>query len=241
MRFWRNVTLIALAHLALIVLALRWAGEIKAANAPEITWVSGAAEEDVALQPETDASTPEPLDSAANKSEIVVPEPTPKPTAKRTPKTEIKKVGARHSSTPAKKKEKEIAAKPSRASKSAANETTNRHTGSGDATSGNGVGKSDAATANYYTGMLHDRFYSAWQQPQTLVASGAKLSAVARIQIEKDGRVSAFNIVRPSGNVLVDESVNAAGRKVTQVDALPAEMSSAGHYDVNVNFALNSE
>ena len=113
--------------------------------------------------------------------------------------------------------------------------------GSGDGTSGPGSGKSDAATANYYGNMLHDRFYRAWEQPQTVVASGVKLSAVARIRIEKDGRVSDFKIVKPSGNVLVDESVQAAGKRVTEVDALPASMGSGGHYDVNINFALNSQ
>ena len=89
--------------------------------------------------------------------------------------------------------------------------------------------------------MLHDRFYRAWNQPQTVVASGVKLSAVARIRIEKDGRISNFKLVRPSGNVLVDDSVQSAGKRVTQVDALPAGMGSGGHYDLNINFALNSE
>jgi TonB family protein len=111
--------------------------------------------------------------------------------------------------------------------------------GNGDGARGAGSGKSDAATVAYYGNMLHDRFYRAWQQPQTVVASGVKLSAVARIRIEEDGRVSNFKIVRPAGNVLVDESVAAAGEKVTQVDALPAGIGNGGHYDVNVSFELN--
>ena len=89
--------------------------------------------------------------------------------------------------------------------------------------------------------MLHDRFYREWEQPTTVVASGAKLSASAKIRIEKDGRISDFKIVRSSGNVVVDESVEAVGKKVTRVDALPAGIGSGGHYDVNINFALNSK
>ncbi len=89
--------------------------------------------------------------------------------------------------------------------------------------------------------MLHDRFYREWAQPTTVVASGAKLSALAKIRIEKDGRISDFKIVRSSGNVVVDESVEAVGRKVTRVDALPAGIGNGGHYDVNINFALNSK
>ena len=88
--------------------------------------------------------------------------------------------------------------------------------------------------------MLHDRFYSEWAQPTTVVASGAKLSAVARIRIEKDGRIADFKIVRPSGNIVVDESVMAVGKKVTRVDPLPTGIGNGGHYDVNINFALNS-
>ena len=70
--------------------------------------------------------------------------------------------------------------------------------------------------------MLHDRFYREWEQPTTVVASGAKLSALAKIRIEKDGRISDFKIVRSSGNVVVDDSVEAVGKKVTRVDAQSA-------------------
>ena len=89
--------------------------------------------------------------------------------------------------------------------------------------------------------MLHDRFYREWAQPTTVVASGAKLLALAKIRIEKDGRISDFKIVRSSGNVVVDESVEAVGKKVTRVDALPNGIGSGGHYDVNISFALNSQ
>ena len=74
-----------------------------------------------------------------------------------------------------------------------------------------------------------------------MVASGAKLSASVKIRIEKDGRISDFKIVRSSGNVVVDESVEVVGKKVTRVDALPTGIGSSGHYDVNINFALNSK
>ena len=64
---------------------------------------------------------------------------------------------------------------------------------------------------------------------------------LAKIRIEKDGRISDFKIVRPSGNVVVDESVQVVGKKVTRVDALPTGIGNGGHYDVNINFALNSK
>ena len=67
------------------------------------------------------------------------------------------------------------------------------------------------------------------------------MSALVRVRIEKDGRVSDFSIVRSSGNVVVDESVSAVAKRVTQVDPLPAGLGNAGHYDVNINFELNPE
>jgi TonB family protein len=92
-----------------------------------------------------------------------------------------------------------------------------------------------------YGKMLHDRFYSEWTQPTTTVSSAAKISTLARVRIEKDGRVSAFEILKPSGNVLIDESVAAIGKHVREVDPLPRGIGSGGHYDVKINFELNSE
>jgi periplasmic protein TonB len=268
-RFWRNVTLVALAHVAALFALLRWAGETKAASAPQITWLSGGAEsaaEEEESQPEpvTNASTPESMSPPlAAKSEIVLPSatPTPTPVPSVTPRPTPKKLSAKPTSMPTprkkappkasatpvrKKAEGTVKKKPEGSKRNSAKEAApgNAKTstaGSGDGANGTGSGNSDAATVNYYGNMLHDRFYRAWQQPQTVVASGVKLSAVARIRIEKDGRVSNFKVVKPSGNVLVDESVQAAGKKVTQVDALPAGMGSGGHYDVNISFALNSQ
>jgi TonB family protein len=89
--------------------------------------------------------------------------------------------------------------------------------------------------------MLHDRFYSEWVQPTTSVAVGAKMSALVRIRIERDGRISKFTLLRPSGNVVVDESVSAVSKRVTQVDPLPKGLVGGAYYEVNINFELNPE
>jgi TonB family protein len=93
---------------------------------------------------------------------------------------------------------------------------------------------------SWYGKLLHDRFFSEWIQPTTSVAVGAKMSALVRIRIERDGRVSKFTIVRPSGNVVVDESVAALATRVMQVDPLPTGLGGA-FYEVNINFELNPE
>jgi TonB family protein len=93
----------------------------------------------------------------------------------------------------------------------------------------------------WYGSMLHDRFYSEWLQPTSIASSGRKYSVLVKLRIEKDGRVSRFDVIEPSGNATVDESVAAVGRRVTAVDPLPAGLGSGSHYDVKINFELNSE
>jgi TonB family protein len=110
---------------------------------------------------------------------------------------------------------------------------------------GTGKGKSSGAGGEsqfgWYGSMLHDRFYSEWAQPTANLSSGAKVSALVKIRIEKDGRVSKFEIIKPSGNATVDDSVEAVAKSVTQVDPLPAGLGNGEHYDVKINFELNAE
>ena len=105
---------------------------------------------------------------------------------------------------------------------------------------GHGSGAGGASEFGWYGSMLHDRFYSEWVQPRTVVASGAKLSVLVKIRIQKDGRVSDFTIVRPSGNVVVDDSVEAVGTRVKRVDPLPSGLGD-DYYDVQINFEFNAD
>ncbi|KAG0505705.1 MAG: hypothetical protein Udaeo_09450 [Candidatus Udaeobacter sp.] len=89
--------------------------------------------------------------------------------------------------------------------------------------------------------MLHDRFYSGWIQPTTNVPSGAKISTLVNVRIEKDGRVSKFEIAKPSGNATVNESVAAVAKQISQVDPPPTGLIKGDHYDVKINFELNTE
>jgi outer membrane biosynthesis protein TonB len=89
--------------------------------------------------------------------------------------------------------------------------------------------------------MLHDRFYSAWIQPTSTVASGSKISTLVKVLIERDCRVSKFEIIKPSENVVVNESVAAIAKRVTEVDPPPTGLGNGNHYDVKINFELNTE
>ena len=277
-RFWRNVVLITLVHVAALIALLRWAGASKIESAQQITWLNTAEDTSAPIDSPKPEETPTPEKPASPeenpsvtappaKSEIELPTatPHPTPTASATPKPSPKaspkpspkkktspeptatpeKKKSKPQATPAKKKEntKNSAAKTGDAKKSEKNSSGETTAKNGGATGGRAQTKGTSASANagWYGNMLHDRFYREWAQPTTVVASGAKLSALAKIRIEKDGRISDFKIVRSSGNVVVDESVAAVGKKVTRVDALPTGIENAGHYEVNINFALNSK
>lgn len=102
-------------------------------------------------------------------------------------------------------------------------------------------GSASAGQFSWYGSMLHDRFYSEWVQPTTVASAGTKNSVLVKLRIERDGRVSSFEVVRPSGNSELDESVKALASRVTQVEPLPDGLGKGDHYDVKINFELNSE
>jgi TonB family protein len=289
-RFWRNVVLIALAHVALIAGLIRWSVAARASSNPEsIVWLGGAGdlsagesenqESPSPKQPPTDTESSESeQDEAADekpvittaKSEIELPSATPKPTAtakpppkatatpalraktspkpipKSTPKkTLVAKASpkplAKPKSSPAKanvkseKKEKIVLAKKDSASQSGSGQSGS--TGKAGSTGGG----SSLSEFGWYGNMLHDRFYSAWIQPTTNVPSGAKISTLVNVRIEKDGRVSKFEIAKPSENATVNESVVAVAKQISQVDPPPTGLIKGDHYDVKINFELNTE
>jgi TonB family protein len=286
-RFWRNVTIIAVAHIALIVVLIRWNRETRRVSLQSIVWMSGEvaamsspARIETAIEatppPEVSPSAPddqkESSPSPSVPSEIQLPAATPtpaptpvvtpspkravtptpvpkasvKPTAKPTPKPSPKKTSEpkttpkpspKKSATPSDQKKTNDEVRKESVKVAPANaEVTGDKSGS---TETRGAARS--SEFSWYGKMLHDRFYSEWIQPTTSVAVGAKMSALVRIRIEKDGRISKFTITKPSGNVVVDESVAAVAKRVTQVDPLPNGLGRGAFYEVNINFELNPE
>src|SRR5436190_12247980 len=137
--FWRNVVLIALAHVALIAGLIRWSVAARASSNPEsIVWLGGAGdlsageseeqESPSAKEPPTDTeSSRSEHDEAADekpvvttaKSEIELPSATPKPTATPEPKPSVTptpkpKVTPKSSPKPARNAAHNVACGPSR-------------------------------------------------------------------------------------------------------------------------------
>lgn len=288
-RFWRNVVLIALAHVALIAGLIRWSVAARASSNPEsIVWLGdtgdlspGESEKEELLSPKQPPSATESSRSEQNeapegkpvattaKSEIELQSATPKPTAaetpakpsatpalraKTTPKpipkpTPKKRLVAKASPKPSPKTKPHLTkstdkSEENKKSALAKNESQSQSgggkTGSTDK-SGSAGGGSRTSEFGWYGNMLHDRFYRAWIQPTTNVATGTKISTLVKLRIEKDGRVSKFEIIKPSGNIAVDESVRVVAKQVTQVDPPPTGLFKGDHYDVKINFELTTE
>src|SRR3954466_14074027 len=273
--FWRNVGIIAGAHVALLIAFVRWGGASKTEAAQQIVWLSGSTAGDASGgSGAVAAPKPEPVETpeaeehptmVPAKSEIQLPVPTPPPTETPRPIVKLSPVPvARPAQTPkpvAKPAPRKAIARatpkpkarptPSAAEDDQENDIENVHEAvgkiagaqsGGDGGGGSGAGgTSTRSETQWYGRMLHDRFHSAWDQPTTVVASGTKMSALVRVRIEKSGHVSRFDIVKPTGNVVVDESVRAVATKVTQLDPLPAGVGNGEHYDVTINFELNPE
>jgi periplasmic protein TonB len=297
-RFWRNLVLIALAHVALIAGLIRWSVAARPSSNPEsIVWLGAAGdllanesekqESPLAKQPAANTESSEERAEVADekpvvttaKTEIELPTATPKPTATATPAQPIATPAVRAKATPkpipkptprktlVAKASPKPATKPKSSPATAnaklakkdkivfAKKDSASHSGSGQSEStgktGNASGLPSGASAKaggssgsefgWYGNMLHDRFYSAWIQPTTNVPSGAKISALVNVRIEKDGRVSKFEIARPSGNATVNESVSAVAKQISHVDPPPTGLIKGDHYEVKINFELNTE
>jgi colicin import membrane protein len=201
-------------------------------------------------------STPKP--SATSEKKVTPkptarPRPTPKPTPKPSPKKlVIAKASPKPSAKPTPEKEENEPAEGSAEIAKAVpikeepKKSSATQTGSGKAiTAGTGNGRAggsaNAGQFSWYGSMLHDRFYSEWVQPTAVADAGSMNSVLVKLRIENDGRVSSFEVVRPSGNAELDESVKALANRVSHVEPLPEGLGKGDHYDVKINFELNSE
>jgi outer membrane biosynthesis protein TonB len=292
-RFWRNVAVIVLAHVALITGLIRWSLAARASSPESIVWL-GSGENSATGGWESEASPPpkhatlqvepgpsqdgeaekeKPVATTA-KSEIELPSPTPnptptstptpkstathtpkpKPTPKPIPKPAPKKVLVAKASPKPSAKDRASPAKSNEKSEKKEKKNALAKTGSAPASgtkekssagkagaAGGGSSPAAAGEFGWYGNMLHDRFYSAWIQPTTNVASGTKISTLVKVRIEKDGHVSKFEIIEPSENIVVNESVAAVAKQVSEVDPPPAALIKGDHYDVKINFELNTE
>jgi protein TonB len=209
---------------------------------PVVTTAKSEIEIPTATPKPTATATPaKPSATPALRAKIT-PKPIPEPTPKKTLLSKVSsKPATKPKPSPAKANAKsEKKDKITLAKKDSASRSGSMQSGSTDKAASAGGGSS-TSEFGWYGNMLHDRFYSAWIQPTTNVPSGTKISALVNVRIEKDGRVSKFEIAKPSGNATVNESVAAVAKQISQVDPPPTGLIKGDHYDVKINFELNTE
>jgi TonB family protein len=265
-RFWTNVALVAVAHLVVLLALARGSRDEPQANLQSVVWMSGelaAAAEPKSAPEATAAPVEKPVVSSSAtpfRSEIQMPSPTPSatvapkrsPSPSPTPKTSPKpspspspkatpKKSAELKATPKASPKTTPEKKPAATKKDSSSSSNQNSEKKEGADKGSGNSTTQPSEYAWYGTMLHDRFYKAWDQPKSAVATGVKMSTIVQIRIEKDGRVSKFAIVEPSGNVVVDESVAAISQRVTHVDPLPQGLVERGYYEVKIDFELNGE
>ena len=112
--------------------------------------------------------------------------------------------------------------------------------GGGTAASGTGKGGAGGTASEFgwYHELIHDRFFSQWEQPTSIFEQDKSFVCTVKIQIKRDGTIASAEIIRSSGNPLMDQSVLAALNRVTRIDALPSGLGTGETYSVNINFEL---
>lgn len=116
-----------------------------------------------------------------------------------------------------------------------------RGAGTGAGASGNGAGQSagggsSATELGWYNGLIKDRFYAQWEPPAVADPAARNYRAALKITIEKDGRVSRFSLMKPSGIAAIDDSILAAAAGVKQIEPLPERLAKKGSYEVAIAF-----
>ena len=200
-----------------------------------------------------------PKHTAAKAKPSATPKPksSPKSTPKDSVKTQTKSEKAEHNNEDHPRKSA-AAEKSTEAGKKSSSDTKKASTAKGEgkgnsdakneflASKGGGTGAggaggngADASTVDAYQTLIHDRFFSQWEQPTSIPTEHKHdFSTVLRITIQRDGTISDFGLAKPSGNPVMDQSVLEAARKVIKIAPVPEGMGGASGYTININFEL---
>lgn len=206
----------------------------------------------------TPKATPEPATPKPATPRPATPKPeTPKPTPKSTPKTTPKPKPSTPKATPKKASAATPKAKATADTKPKSTPATGKTdgsaaTGSASAASGGngpgtgngkGPGKvgsgSGASEFGWYFSMIHDRFHARWEQPTSIIRGAQDFVTTLKLRISKDGTILGREIVKSSGDTVMDQSVMGAAERVQQIDPLPAGLGDGSIFEVNVAFKLD--
>jgi outer membrane biosynthesis protein TonB len=98
------------------------------------------------------------------------------------------------------------------------------------------AGGSTAALQSYFK-KVEQQFHREWKPPQTVAGSSREVEAHVRLRVAADGSVELFELVKPTGNVEVDKSIEEALQRV-KLERPPAELLKNGILEASVEFVL---
>jgi TonB family protein len=174
----------------------------------------------------------------------ITPKPKPKATPKAPPKEESDATPKPKSSPVEKPKSTPGTPKPENATGTAGSKTPGTTGGNGPG-AGNGKGPSKTGNGSgvsefgWYFSMIHDRFHNRWDQPTSIAHGTQDFVTTLKIRIAKDGTILQREIVHPSGDTTMDQSVMTAAERVTQIDPLPAGLGTGDTFEINIAFKLD--
>lgn len=111
--------------------------------------------------------------------------------------------------------------------------------GKGTGKVGSGPGSGAASDFGPYFALLRDRYYAVWNQPTSLDRAAGDLITTLRIKAQRDGTVLNSEIVKSSGNSVMDGSVLAAAEQVTKIDPIPNGLGREEVIEIPINFKLD--
>lgn len=190
-------------------------------------------------------TTPKPSTPTPKPKPKTTPKPTPKASPKATPKKAASpkpsaspkaspKAGASASPKPAAKADGDGNGESPGAEKTGSGKGAGVGEGKGKGTAGNGPGAGKPSDFGWYFASLRDHYYAVWAPPS--VPDAASLVVTLRIRVKRDGTVLGHELVKSSGNSLMDGSVLAAAEQVTKIDPLPPGLGKEDIVEIPVNF-----
>ena len=200
----------------------------------------------------TPTPRPKPVATPTPKPRPTPPKPKPKPAATPTPSataatvhkpttaTTVAKLATPRPGAPVTKpKITGTGAKP----QGTGTGTGNAASGTGSATNagtrgGPGAAGGSTAALTAYFKKVEVQIHREWVQPLNVASSSREVEATVRLRASADGTVESLKLVKPTGNVEVDQSIEQALLRVKKLDRPPAELLKNGALDELVEFVL---
>jgi TonB family protein len=178
--------------------------------------------------PKPKPTTPKPTPKATpKKSASPKPASSPKPSPKASP-------GAATASPKPVPKEGEGQGESGAAEKAGSGKGASVGEGKGKGTAGTGPGAGKPSDFGWYFSSLRDHYYAVWAPPS--VPDAGSLVVTLKIRVKRDGTVLGHELVKSSGNSLMDGSVLAAAEQVPKIDPLPPGLGKEDIVEIPINF-----